>query len=492
MRHISITLLSLFMLSTSLQAHDELAPYIYYYSDVLNAFVIERADGTDSRMIAQGLTNPIIDRISGPSWSPDGRWLAWVATALADYGTSTASPGYAISVDNQNRVELLDSFSGIFDMRWSPERNLLFVSGYTLPCSIYCGVVTHWLVDVERETVLASFSIRLAAMGAGSTPFEWSFDHERVIFYAVEDTYVVQYYQIEMGFDGTVIKQHITQEAWEAVFSPVSYDLQPYEVPLDSPSGHYTGHGYDRELMDTETGNPIPLPIHSDGVGKAPIAARWHPSEKWVLLGYNQCVTESTCIGGVSILGINSLINRELGSCGFGVGCVDWLPEQVDIRKLPPGSPESVQPAPIRYDYFNDTVDPEFSPGTDEPYVLACDVTNNTYSLVQDKTTRATVFVLKNAAECPSSDMVGIFPFALSPDGRWYAADTGIGLNERTALFDAATGERLATLNVDGWELAFSPDGKRLTTRTTNARLIWDVEQVLSITANPQLNMRSD
>jgi len=31
------------------------APYIYYYSDLLKGWVIERADGTDGRVIGQGI-----------------------------------------------------------------------------------------------------------------------------------------------------------------------------------------------------------------------------------------------------------------------------------------------------------------------------------------------------------------------------------------------------------------------------------------------------
>ena len=50
-------------------------PYIYYYSNVLNGIVIERADGTDSRIIGQGLVDEDVAAIYGPGWSPDGRWV---------------------------------------------------------------------------------------------------------------------------------------------------------------------------------------------------------------------------------------------------------------------------------------------------------------------------------------------------------------------------------------------------------------------------------
>ncbi len=52
------------------------APYLYYYSDVLNGFVIERADGTDSRVIAQGvMISPARAVVQNTSWSASGKWL---------------------------------------------------------------------------------------------------------------------------------------------------------------------------------------------------------------------------------------------------------------------------------------------------------------------------------------------------------------------------------------------------------------------------------
>ena len=59
---------------------DKLAPYIYYHSEALNAIVIERADGSDSRIIARNLMPPNHASFSGPGWSPSGKWLAWTST----------------------------------------------------------------------------------------------------------------------------------------------------------------------------------------------------------------------------------------------------------------------------------------------------------------------------------------------------------------------------------------------------------------------------
>lgn len=53
-------------------AESEKAPYLYYYSDFLKAFVIERADGTDSRTLAANVMPDEHTSMAGPGWSPTG------------------------------------------------------------------------------------------------------------------------------------------------------------------------------------------------------------------------------------------------------------------------------------------------------------------------------------------------------------------------------------------------------------------------------------
>ena len=50
------------------------APYLYYYSAARRAFVVERADGSDSQNLIAYTCDDCV--IYGPGWSPSGRWLA--------------------------------------------------------------------------------------------------------------------------------------------------------------------------------------------------------------------------------------------------------------------------------------------------------------------------------------------------------------------------------------------------------------------------------
>src|SRR5690606_11455079 len=121
----------------------------------------------------------------------------------------------------------------------------------------------------------------------------------------------------------------------------------------------YVAPALSNTLTDTQTGDSIPLPLHSRAAsGVHPMAANWHPSEEWVLLGSNWWETESREIGYATVMSLDSQVKREISSCGFFPACVDWLPERVDIDRLPPGASQSVLPAPVRYDY-----DVEFDPG---------------------------------------------------------------------------------------------------------------------------------
>ena len=67
----SLCAMSVLILTISVQSQeDQPAPYLFYYSGVVDGFVIERADGTDSRLLAQGVMPDSHNEIHTPTWSP--------------------------------------------------------------------------------------------------------------------------------------------------------------------------------------------------------------------------------------------------------------------------------------------------------------------------------------------------------------------------------------------------------------------------------------
>ncbi|GIK67242.1 MAG: hypothetical protein BroJett018_50360 [Chloroflexota bacterium] len=107
-------------------------PYVMAYNDQpAPHFVIERADGLDSRIFGEGLMPEDTNVVSGPGWSPSGQWFAW--TANTSYLESNrGSTAYVMSADGQTRPTGLDEM-GRINLAWSPTADLLVVAGLLNP-----------------------------------------------------------------------------------------------------------------------------------------------------------------------------------------------------------------------------------------------------------------------------------------------------------------------------------------------------------------------
>src|SRR5215213_8704384 len=105
-------------------------PYIYYYSSEKAGFIIERADGSDSHLLSKFET-PDNTMISGPGWSPSGKWLAWTIWDV-EGGSLSQSVAYIIN-RNGNQIslfpqELVKGATAQVEMLWSPINDLLLVN----------------------------------------------------------------------------------------------------------------------------------------------------------------------------------------------------------------------------------------------------------------------------------------------------------------------------------------------------------------------------
>ncbi len=120
------------------------APYLYYFSNDLNAWVIERADGTDRRLLGQGLMPDELDEVYGPGWSPTGKWFAWQGTKRSFLGPEPTPHAWIVSADGQT---LAAEFTDVAEMHWSPTEDLLFL------------VQTNGLFYHRLEMVYARYSL---------------------------------------------------------------------------------------------------------------------------------------------------------------------------------------------------------------------------------------------------------------------------------------------------------------------------------------------
>jgi hypothetical protein len=470
-------------------AQDQI-PYIYYYSTPLNGIVIERADGSDSRIIGQGLVDEsMVETVYGPGWSPDGRWFAWWVADPMNYYPE-AGQGYAVSSDGQNRLQMLDNFACVVSMKWHPTHPLLLVGGFlekdvdgTCPqATSYSQLFSYWLFDLDTQNRVAVFNtfnenlIFLNWLPNGNIQLI-----ENVLLRDDSDErHISTARNRRIGFvtistDGTVVSRPISDE--EA--SRFRKDLLPF---------------YFSDPLYAITINPdISFGFHARFHRHVwPTNGIWtydsymyypDPSHRWFLLGY----------GNVVILyDPKTELIRELSNCGIFAPCVDWLPEYIHLANLPPGREQSVVSSPqsIRYS--------EHIPGQerpalgieDSPHDLVCDPFSH-LSLVRNLIAGTIDFVLP--APIPGSCYRGtsyagrtsdytLYPieFVISPDLRYYAIT---GLQRAfvyTSLYDAVTGERITTLNFTGINLRFSDDSRTLITTGRFAEATWDIETLIA------------
>jgi WD40 repeat protein len=184
-------------------------PYIFYFSHGLKAFVIERADGSESRTLGEGvlkLTSEYASSfvINGPGWSPSGEWLAWSAGEGASYAVVETKP-YLINADGS----VLMTFGNLRNpvMQWSPRKDLLLIAGQWE--EHYFHHTTVLLVDPanNRRIVIRPDTL---VLGAGSIIMEWLNDEQAVVLISrgiSNDTTKYSLYLIDAN--GAVIERNM-------------------------------------------------------------------------------------------------------------------------------------------------------------------------------------------------------------------------------------------------------------------------------------------
>jgi WD40 repeat protein len=159
------------LVSFSTHAEDEAPPYLYYYSNTLNAFVVERADGTDSRTLANEIVGVDVHSISTVGWSPSGDWLAWVEGQSILKMMTTDGSRYRTFTDADHYLSA----------KWSPTEDLLFVAqgpnAHREEVSI-----RFTLIDVSRDQIITQFE-RIIKESNSLTNAEWTPDGQFIGFY---------------------------------------------------------------------------------------------------------------------------------------------------------------------------------------------------------------------------------------------------------------------------------------------------------------------
>jgi len=244
---------------------------------------------------------------------------------------------------------------------------------------------------------------------------------------------------------------------------------------------HFSGPGNPRNmftlLWDDAEANALYVPPAIDLDGGT-VGVYWHPSREWLFIGHEFCRSDCAgVVGAMTILNRNTGYSREISNCGGLSACIGWLPHTVDIDALPIGHANSVLPAPLSITYTNNSRYGGALLLNGYPYWLDCDRQTQQQNQVVNVATDTLEFTLPSAERCSAETFSQDVVFALSPNHAYYAiTDT----SRLTTLYAAEDGRIITRLNFFGEQLTFSDDSRFLTTISTTANAVWDVEQLMT------------
>ncbi|MDX2139244.1 MAG: WD40 repeat domain-containing protein [Chloroflexota bacterium] len=173
-------------------------PYIYYYSDILNSLIIERADGSDSRVLAQSFPHTTGSTFIEFAWSPSGQWVSWFYGLDNGPGNIRFTP-MLMRVDGSEVYSFGDMPRNIIAMQWSPNTDILMIAEQVSPQSRVMK-----LVNMTDQTILGevTFDETLSDF-YDFWSFAWSENGSYVYTYTFNlNTY--QYTYISLSITGAV------------------------------------------------------------------------------------------------------------------------------------------------------------------------------------------------------------------------------------------------------------------------------------------------
>lgn len=265
------------------------APYIYYYSRLLEGWVIERADGTDSRLFAQGMMPRDHLAVWERGWSPSGEWFTWLsAPEYLSGGAMTFYSLWLVNIDG-SRLPLFRLMEGFTDAYWAADADVLY-----LVAGSYSDDVVVYRFDVATQ-------------------------------------------QIEMQTGDEI-------EPRPAETSTGGTETENSHI---SPDGRYSIGMHMPVLTDSQTGAEVQMRRFSGYAQERICGVNWHPGGEWLIRDDIIVYAGSGCSGGFVAANVTGTVQRELGLCHRSSGvCANWLPAQVTSR-LSPGLPHSVVPEPL-------------------------------------------------------------------------------------------------------------------------------------------------
>ncbi|MCQ3930137.1 MAG: hypothetical protein DPW16_06725 [Chloroflexi bacterium] len=181
------------------------APFIYYYSPSQKAFVIERADGSENRILTNyAFPEEVVGEfwIIGPGWSPSGNWLAWTIERRLGGSTGGITPvseSYIVNRQSGDSISLIrrtDGIVNITSMDWSPMEDLLLVNEAFYP------TLPDGKPDIEKREESAYIFDPSTQQITLDIPYglKWSYDGSALVSNRIDSGNGI----LLVGLDGTI------------------------------------------------------------------------------------------------------------------------------------------------------------------------------------------------------------------------------------------------------------------------------------------------
>lgn len=285
---------------------DTAIPYVQYFSTFHSAFVIEQANGDDSRLFGAGLMPQNTRVIEGPGWSPSGAWFAWTAAPDDKFIIYNQTP-YVLNVDGQTRLTALHDLTDA-DLLWSPNQDILAVIGInaaTLAADSANTNAVLRLVDANTDTII--FESQMPTMvhvfedytlnpdspinvyAMDRTALRWSADGRGVLFVVPTG---------EPNFDPNMRHPAMVAVSLDDLANPRTTQVEGL-IPAD----RFSNAGYDLAPSDDNTqllltnfwtGETIPFVLEGETLGAS--------TPQW-----NQRGTQAAIAGGFGVYLLDAL-----------------------------------------------------------------------------------------------------------------------------------------------------------------------------------------
>lgn len=317
------------------------APFIYYYTPVNKAFIIERADGKDSRI----LTNFVIPAscheaddcsVDGPGWSPSGQWFAW--TIKNDlYRPPIDAHAMVINRDGTKKIDILEGKGSVQNLHWSTTEDLLLFERH-VPDVNQTLEYYVWNAQEQKTTLSLVISNKFSQV-------DWTPSGKYVAIYTATESKDGSKMQVLSSTGQSILERSI---------APISDKNNfPICTPQWSISNRviYIGPDFKLQVEDLASGSSVKLDFSSKFI----IKADWSPNSKYVLL-YTGDKCEDASADATSQLWLLSLPDRAIqeisqtAHLGFANKPTDpyhstlWSPEG-DKAAFVEGSDDSHLPA---------------------------------------------------------------------------------------------------------------------------------------------------